>query len=217
MNYNLVELFSYSIAIAAMISLVRFRRTDRAYLPFFLLMWTGLLNELINTIIISRGFSNAVNTNIYTLIEVALILWFFYNFRIFRHRNLSFGILLLLILSTWIAENFVFSSIRSFSSYFIVFSYFMIVLLSITMINKVQAAERKGLLKNSKFIICTGFILFFTYALLVEIFWIYGLNASKSFRLEVYRIMAYVNLVVNIIYAIAVLWMPRKQESLLLS
>jgi hypothetical protein len=182
-----------------------------------MLLWAGLLNEIINTIIISKGYSNAVNTNIYTLTEVLLILWFFYNFRVFRKRAIYFSILAGLILSAWIAENFVFSSIRSFSSYFIVFSYFIIVLLSISMINKVQAAERKGLLKNSKFIICTGFILFFTYALLVEIFWIYGLNASKSFRLEVYRIMAYVNLVVNLIYAIAVLWMPRKQESLLLS
>lgn len=91
----------------------------------------------------------------------------------------------------------------------------LIVLMSINMINRMLVDGKKKLIQNPLFLILIGFIVFFTYKALIEIFWVYGLNASRDFRLEVYRIMAYINLAVNIIYAIAVLWMPRKREFML--
>ena len=84
------------------------------------------------------------------------------------------------------------------------------------MINRLILDERSGLIKNSVFLITIGFIVFFTYKILIEIFWVYGLNASRDFRVEVYRIMTYINLAINLIYALAVLWIPKKREYTLL-
>jgi hypothetical protein len=61
-----------------------------------------------------------------------------------------------------------------------------------------------------------GFIAFFTCKILIEIFWVYGLNSSRDFRVEVYRIMTFINLTVNLIYAITLIWMPAKREYTLL-
>ena len=84
------------------------------------------------------------------------------------------------------------------------------------MINRLIPEERGKLVKNSIFLVAIGFIAFYTFNSLIEIFWVYGLNASKDFRAGVYRIMTYINLIVNLIYAIAVLWIPRKREYTLL-
>ena len=216
MNYNLVELLSYSIAIPALLGLVRFNKVDRAFIPFLILLWVGLSNEIINTIVISSGNSNAINSNIYILAESFLIVLFFKNLNLFGHsrRVLYFIVSALLIL--WISEIFIISSIRRFSSYFTITTSFVYVLMSISMINRLIVGEIKTLIRNPVFLICIGVVMFFTYALLVEIFWFYGLNSSREFRIQVYRIMTYINLAVNLIYTLAVLWIPKKREYTLL-
>lgn len=196
--------------------MVRFKKVDRAYLPFILLLWVGLLNEIITVVSIDLFKSNAVTSNIYVLVESLLILWFFKNLRLGRKNNKRFHFVALLFIAVWITDNFFISRITRFSSYFRILYNFITVLMSIHMINRLILDERSGLIKNSVFLITIGFIVFFTYKILIEIFWVYGLNASRDFRVEVYRIMTYINLAINLIYALAVLWIPKKREYTLL-
>lgn len=216
MNYLLAELFSYSVGIGALIGLIRIRKIDRAFLPFIVLLWSGLLNEIITTVLINRYGSNAINSNIYVLVESLLITWLFYRLNLFAGHRWFYFAVLLFFGATWLTDNFILSSITRFNSYFRIAYSFSVVLMSIHLLNRQLAISKMGLLKNSVFLICMGFIIFFTYKALVEIFWVYGLNASKSFRVEVYRIMAWINLFVNLIYAIAVLWIPVKRRFTLL-
>jgi hypothetical protein len=85
-----------------------------------------------------------------------------------------------------------------------------VVLLSIHSINGILFKERE-ILKNPAFLICLGIVVFFTYKVVIEMFWIYGLRESRNFRLNVYIILVYINLICNLIYALAILWMRRKQ------
>lgn len=216
MYQTLLEISSYSVGIGAVIGMVRFKKVDRAYLPFILLLWVGLLNEIITVVSIDLFKSNAVTSNIYVLVESLLILWFFKNLRLGRKNNKRFHFVALLFIAVWITDNFFISRITRFSSYFRILYNFITVLMSIHMINRLILDERSGLIKNSVFLITIGFIVFFTYKILIEIFWVYGLNASRDFRVEVYRIMTYINLAINLIYALAVLWIPKKREYTLL-
>jgi hypothetical protein len=84
--------------------------------------------------------------------------------------------------------------------------------MSVTVINRFIFGNIHQILKNALFHIIIAFIAFFTYKTLIEIFWVYGLNASRDFRVAVYRIMTYINLFANIVYTLAVIWMPRKAE-----
>lgn len=216
MNHLTVVIFSFSILIPALIGWVRCKKIDSAYYPFLLLLWLGLANEILNYIITNEGFSNAINSNIFVLVESFLILILFKRLGLFQRAPKLFVFVALVYLVVWIAENFIVSTITNFSSYFIGLFSFITVLMSINLINIQITTIKRQLLGNGLFLLCIGFILYYTYTVLVEVFWIYGLNASKVFRQSVYRILTYVNFVTNLIYAIAVLWMPRKREYMLL-
>lgn len=212
MGHTVVAIMSFSIVFAAIIGLVRFKKIDQSYYPFIYIIWLGLANEILSFFLIRTRFSNAVNSNIYVLLEAVLLLWFFQAQSLFKKARYLLLILVIFYILTWAGENFWFSSIRLFSSYFIVFYSFVTVILSIHLINTLLSKTARSILKNAAFQLSIGLILFFTCKILIEIFWIYGLNSSRSFRLQVYRIMTFVNLFVNLLFAAAILWIPRRQE-----
>ena len=216
MSYTLIELFSYSIFIPAIAGLVRLRGVDQAFVPFIVLLWVGVLNEIVNTVVINKGLSNALNDNIYGLLESYLVLWYFKRQQLFEGRENLFKVLIFLYAGAWVLINFFMFSIHIFSSYFNIFYGLCIVLMSIHHISRLLINGKKRLLQQASFLVAIGFISFFTYKILIEIFWVYGLNASDEFRRQVYRLLAYINLSVNLLYFIAVLWMPKKQEYTLL-
>jgi hypothetical protein len=216
MNHTVVEILSYSIGIAAIAGLVRFRQLDQAYYPFIILLWTGLLNEIISTVSINLFYSNAVASNIYVLLESLLALVFFEKLHLFKKRKVLYPMLAALFITCWSIENFFMTGIGHFGSYFRILYSFAIVLMSIHTTNNLILEEKGMLIRNPVFLIMIGFIAFFTYKILIEIFWVYGLNASRDFRVEVYRILTYINLSVNLIYAITLIWMPGKREYTLL-
>lgn len=216
MSQTLVAISGFSIALAAIFGAFRFRQIGSGYYSFIILAWIALANETISFLLIRAGHSNAVNSNIYVLLESLLILYFFHEQGLLRGKTRLVAILWTGYIVLWITENFFLSSLNRFHSYFIIAYSFITVLLSINQVNRLISSEKGMLLRNACFLICIGFILFNTCKVLIEIFWVYGLNASREFRIQVYRIMAWVNLLVNLIFAIAVLWIPRKREYTLL-
>jgi hypothetical protein len=216
MNFNLIVILSFSIAVPAIAGWVRFSTIRPAFYPFIFLLTCGLVNETTSFVVTRNGGSNAINSNIYALVEGVLITVFFQANGLFRkNRTMVYSILLYLVL-LWIIDKMIVADIRRFSGYFTLGASFVYVLMSISMINRMTLVEQQSLAGNSLFVIALCFIFFFTYALLLEIFWLYGLDASRQFRLRVYRIMAYINAGVNLVYTLAVVWIPRKQESTLL-
>jgi hypothetical protein len=216
MSNTLVQIFSFSIAIAAVIGLIRLKIISHVYFPFIILVWLGLCNEIISVVLINSGNSNAFNNNVYVLLESLLILWQFRNWGLFERNRPLFYFLGVLFLSVWIIVNLIVFNINRFNSYFNIVYSLTVVFMSIQMINRLVLEEKSRLKKNAIFLISTGFIAFYTYNALIEIFWVYGLNSSRDFRVQVYRVMTWINLSVNFIYALAVLWMPRKREYTLL-
>jgi hypothetical protein len=215
MNYTLAQIFGFSIAFPAIVGLVRYPKIKQVYFPFILLLWIGLANEILSIIIVKQGNSNAINNNIYVLLESIFLLLLFRNFGVFSRSKKVFWIILILFTGFWIAENFFISRITWFSSYFRIFYSFTVVLLSVNKVNHLMVEEKQWNERRALFILLIGFIVFFIYKSFVEIFWLYGLYSSKKFGVEVYRIMTYINLAVNLIFGIALLWIPRKRESLL--
>lgn len=218
MHYILVRVFSYSIVPAAVLGLIRCRRIDPAYYPFLFLVWLGLIAEVVTDFITAKTPSNALSTNIYVLIEFLLIIWLFKKLSLFERKPLTFYILGIFFILVWLVDNFILSGLKTgFCSYFIISFSFAAVMMSVSMINILLARERKSVLRNGAFLICVAFILYHTCSALVEIFWLYGLTSSDQFKLAVTRIHTYVNIVVNLIYALAILWIPRKHGYLLQS
>jgi hypothetical protein len=213
MNYYVVVAFSFSILIAGIIGLCRFQKIQNSYYPFLLFVWLGSLNEILSFLIVQNGGKSIVNNNVYVLLEALVILYFF-KVNKFLTKPVAL-IASALVFFGWAIEVFFIRSIHEVGIYFRIGYSFIIVLISIETINRILVSGEKKLLKSSMFLICVAFICYFTYKVLINTFWLYGLSKSIHFLTFIYYILIFVNLFTNLIYALATLWIPRRPLSLL--
>jgi hypothetical protein len=203
--------FSFSVLIAGLIALFKFSRINRDYYPFIFIIWLGGLTEIASDQLFRNGYGNYLSSNIYVFFETLLYLWFFHNFGSFSRKPFLVFVLGVLFILLWVVDNFWFHPIdRTYCSYFNLAHSIFLVFLGINMINNLIIRE-KELLKHPVFWICIGVVIFFTYFILVEIFWLYGLSTNIQFGGKVYAILSWVNLICNLIYAVAILWMRKRQ------
>ena len=205
--------FSLSIAIAAIIGWIRFEKINPAYYPFLFFIWIGLLNETISVTVVDIFHKKSIlNNNIYVLSESLILTWQFKKWSLFVRLNNIFIIVIISFILLWFSEGFFISGINSPLHYFRIFYSVGIVLMSVSTINSLIVHERKNILKNPIFIICIGFLIYFTYKVIVWGFWLYGVSLSNEFSRNINRILIYINLFCNLIYALAVLWIPTRHR-----
>jgi len=203
---------TYSVLIPAVTGWVRFKRIHPTFYPLLFVIWLGLLNELISSVLIfGLRSSNAVNSNFYVLAEALLLLWQFERWGTFSNKKQFYQITFAAILCAWMIDNFLISGITHFCSYFMIFYSTLICLLSIDHINFIVIRERKNILRNAGFLICATFVVYHSYKAMVEAFWLYG-KGSPAFKDNVYKIHGAINFLSNCIFALAILWAPQKQK-----
>lgn len=203
-------LISQSILLPFLVGLVRYRRLGWTYRPFLILLVLGALNEPVSYLFIRNMHSNAIPNNLYALAEWILIAWQFHRWGFLRmQQTLYFGLVGLVSL-VWVTEDLILWRITTFPPYFQIFYCFLIVLLSVNKINFMITYEDRKLYSNPIFLICIGFIIFFIYRIVYE--WAYqtSVHASTDTALFVIMLFGYVNALTNIIFAFALLCIPRR-------
>ncbi|MDB5191432.1 MAG: hypothetical protein JWQ96_995 [Segetibacter sp.] len=203
---------AYSLTLAAIIAVVKYKGLLKTYRPFLYFIWAGLANELATELMAYNGRAISINNNIYVMVESLLLLWLFKNWNPKTKRDYRFEILAVVFVTTWVLESFVFRSLKESSSYFRVLYTLSFVFFSIDTINYVIMTERKSLFQNAKFIIAAGFLVYFSFKALIEIFFAIKLNVTDSFYNSLFNILVIINLLVNLIYALATLWIPSKRK-----
>ena len=206
-------LLSQSILLPIITGLIRYRRIDRSYQPFFLLLLIGFLTEVIGFIMIKgMARSNLVIVNIYVLVEWTLIAWQFHVWGFLRQNRRAFYSLLGFVTICWIVENLLFHNITGLVPYFRFLYFFLIVLFSINKINFMITHENRNLFRNPKFLICIAFIVYFIF--MIVYFWAYqvSLFGKTEISNSIVYLMGYVNAFTNILYAIALLLIPAPQK-----
>lgn len=214
MSFELNAAFSLSIVIGAAIGWSRFKRADPAFFPFLLLLTVGLVNEVISIVLIVTVHGNVFNYNLYELAEALLLTWQFLKWGLFKGGRWLYYFLQAVFVVLWVVENFI-HSFEEFNSHFIMVHSFLLVMMSISMINRVSLRETLPLWRQPVFLICIGQVIYQDYAALVEAFWIFGLNYSDGFRSRIYEIHSYINLFTNLLFAFAILWVPTKLRYIL--
>jgi hypothetical protein len=209
--YLLSQILNFSIAIAAIIGLVRFGEIYRAYQPFIYITIAGLASEIISVICIHVYHNNAIISNVFAVSECILWFWQFRRWEGLFKRKWMSAVLLGALISVWVYENIILGKITTFSSAFSIAYSFCMVFMAINQVNRLIVQERKSLLVNAKFLICTGVIIFYTYKILAESFYVLIIDTSDSFMANIYFIVVFVNLFVNLLYALATLWIPTRQ------
>jgi hypothetical protein len=213
MKFILIFLISQSVLLPLLAGLIRWRRIDKGYQPFLLLLTIGFVTEIISFILI-RGYrygSNAIVINIYTLVEWTLIAWQFHVWGFLKQKKPLFYALLLFSAFFWMAENIIFRKINDFSPYFLFYYSFLIVLLSVNKINFMITHYNRNLFRNTQFVICLGFIVYFIYMIIY--YWASNISAAPNAQNNnaiIFYLIAYVNALTNAIYAIAILLIPAR-------
>jgi len=209
MKFTLLDLYCFSIGIAAILGAVRFKKINPAYYPFIYLVWIAFATEMASYFLIYAGYYNAIPYNIYVLLEALLVTWQFRRWGLFKNLDGLFYCLLGLFVILWSIDCFFIKGIRHTITYYRIVHSFIIVLMSISLVSQLLTRERQSLFRNASFLICLGFIIFFTFKIFVGIFTIWGAN-DKNFRMNIGYIPVYLNVFTNLIFAIAVLWIPNR-------
>ena len=209
-NYIIRVVFNHSIIIAVIIAMIRFKSIISDYYPFIFVIWLGLVNESLSLIMIYSARSNAINSNVFVLLEYGLILFQFYKWN--DSNSKKYYLLAGLGLLIWIADNFIINSIAQNNSLFRVFYSFVIVFFSIDQVNKMIIYEKGVLLKNAMFIICITFLFYYGCKAFVEAFNVFHSALSNMLLKNLWIILYFVNVIANVLYALAILCLPTKQK-----
>jgi hypothetical protein len=207
-------LLSEIVFIPFCVAIFRWKRIDKAYYPFLVLLGLGVLTEVLSFWVI-HGLKahNAWIVNVYGLLEYVLIILQFYRWKGFR-LGVGFYLLQAGSLLLWIICNLVFFHLGDYDlPLYRLLSSFVIVILSINEINRMIIHESGHLYKNARFIICLGFIIFFLYYILYEGAFLVGETDKSQVSVDIIHLFNKVNAFVNGLYLVAVILIPRKRNS----
>lgn len=209
-GYYLFAFLNAMVAIPAIIAIVRFQLVKDFYFPFVLFIWIGCINEFLSIALAYTIGTSAANSNIYVLLEYILILIQFLKWNTIS--KLYAGILVTMGVIVWLTDNVIINAISESNSIFRIFYSLIIVLCSIDQLNKLIINTQKHLLKYPVFLICINFLIFYSIKAFIEVFNAYRLDFGSRFNRNVFTSFYLVNFFSNIIYAIAILCIPKKQE-----
>jgi len=200
---------NHSVVIAAAIAVLRFKIIDKNFQPFIFFIWLGLINETLSLVLIYTKGSNTVNSNVYVLLESLLILYLFFSWDSISKP--LYSLLMFAAVSVWITDNLVVHNINGNNSVFRIFYSFIIIFCSLIQVNKLVISERVSLIKNPVFLICIAFLAYYACKAFVEVFNAFHLSLSHSCNRSIFTILYLADFLSNLIYAIALLCIPRKQ------
>lgn len=211
MDFYTTAIFASSILIPASLALARFKKMDSQFLPFVILLWIGVASEAAGILLSIYRHSNAISFNLYQLASAIFLNWQFRQWKLISFRRHLY-ILQAFIITWWIAEWMLTGTLHAFFSWFIIADSVIVLFFATRGMTQFFHLPVKQLLRHSTIIICAGLVAFYMYALIVEVFYLYGLNGSRFFKMYVQSIMPYVNLIINLLFAYAILWTPPKRS-----
>lgn len=206
-------LLSLSVLFPFLSGLLRWRVISQRYCPLFILFGLALFVELVTRYVItltSKSSGSIPVNNLYVLVESILIpLQFVVWGYMYRKLNAFYIIAGILVLG-WMAEHLLLGDITRLHPYFRMFYSLLIVLLSINTINYLVIQEERNLDRHPVFIICTGFIIFFTYQLVYEGIYNIVSNLESIDTGKLNTAFSIINAVCNTLYGIAFLLVPAR-------
>lgn len=209
-NFSLGIILNFLVLMPALLGAARSRQVIKGHLPFLYLMWLGLLNEILSVVMIYQFRSNAVNANAFVLMEYLLIIFQFYKWNNSNHkRYITAGLIGFIV---WLMDNFILHNITDNNSFFRVFYAMVIILFCINQVSKLLLEQKGNLLRDSTFIICISFLFYYGCKAFVEAFNLFNFGLSNMVLWNMYIILYFVNAIANVLFTLAVLCIPTKQE-----
>lgn len=205
---KLMVLLSLSIFLPTLAGLFLFLK-NKTITPFLLCLFLGSMVTILPILIKGCYLLNSI-INIYILFELVLFLFQFKKWGLFK-KKFNFYVLIFLSMLVWLYTGIYISDIGIRNTYFRLFYSFILVLIATDFVNKI-AFERIKLMKDYRFIICIGFIIFYFYNIIIESFCLTKLGFSSQFIYNIFNIKSYLNAFVNLLYFVALVCIHKKMK-----
>lgn len=210
--YTASIILGYTNLIAAVIGLRRFRLVHCAYHPFIYFIWAGVLFDSLSYLSNAGMGNNTVVMNMYGLVESILLIWMFTAWDVAGSRKRVYLVLAMATLLVWCMDNLVVHSLTRFNALFKIYYSFVVIYMALHEINRSLLESRIGEWKNAKMLICLAALLYFTYKALFELFYLDDRILDDAHKIYLFYLMIAINALTNLIYAAAMLCIPKKQK-----
>lgn len=212
MSSDTLFLFSLTVAFPAIVGIIRYRKMERSYSPFLIYIIVSLLNELLVKFALKSYNARNLDWQLFNLFEAVILVTQFYYWRVFNRFKRGFILVLIILIGLWFVENLVISSIYKFNPVFLIAKPFILVLLSVQTINHIIVNQnRSPLSRNAMFIICVALVIYFIYNIFVYTLQAKGISKTdKNLMTKVFEIMVYVNAFTNLLYGLAMCFIPER-------
>lgn len=212
MKFLLLHWTTLTDLIPAIAAIVRYRNSPVEYRPFFLMLWFGALSGAVSIGCAYIFRNNVLNSNIYVLGEFMFLLVLFHRWNHTEQRQ-KYIILGVTGIMVWVLDNLLLHSpVKTINSIYRIYYCMVTIFLSIDFINRLIVFEKKKLICNSMFLVCVGFVFLFSYKAYIESFYLLKLSFSAEFRTNVFFIFQCINAFSNLVFTIAIICIPTKQE-----
>jgi hypothetical protein len=203
-----------SIVFSVIIGIVRWRIIDVTYYPFIYNIVVVLLVEIING---THAYSVATVEllNIFSIIDFCLFAWLFHNWGLFNRNKKWFLVTIVAAIAVWLYITFFATGFSKINNPFLLIYSAALIIFSVTTFNKIVVQERKNIFTNAKFWICIGIIIFYSFFIVTRATDMSAglfLTISQPFLRSLQKINNYSNVLVNLLYAVAVIWIPKKKN-----
>ncbi len=221
MSDLLLFILSLSIVPAALFGIIRFRKIDKSYYPFIYVVILGAIVEVVQYILMQNGMRAGfvAMQNFFPFLDFYLFLWLFHNWGLLNYKRANYITVIVIFFILWLVTTFVVVGLTRINFYFRSVYGLGLVFLGITAFGKVIIQEPTNIFTNAKFWICLGVIVFYTFFSIISITQISILKIHVSLQFQNYlqSIVVYCNLLANLFYGVAILWIPQKKNFINLS
>jgi hypothetical protein len=189
---------------------------NSSYYPFFFDCIAALFVEILNRILMENGHQKSFIflLNAFSYVDFFLFTWLFHNWGLFNRRRSTFITIASVFFLIWLVSNVIFTGFIKINLYFFILYSFALIFFSVSTFNKMVVNERTSIYRNPKFWICLGVIIFYSFFIVYSStgLSLFKATHSKEFMSGLQAINVYSNLLVNILYAVAVICIPRKKN-----
>ncbi len=203
------------IILPAIIGIARFREMKKAYYPLVYLTWFTTITYILKNILAFTIRDNSIGFNIHALGEGIIILMIFKEWKLFKNRIKLFNWVLGVYIFFWIIYFLGFGLINTFYSHFEIFRHFILVFLTVHLLNSMISNPEISLLKDARFYTCLGFLIYFILNCTTSAFWIFNLEIGSVYRFPLSFIVNATHALYYILLGIAILIVPKRQTFIL--
>lgn len=204
MNFFLFATISaFSIGIPTLIALCSYKQMKGKYLPLFILLLIGFINEVISLLMIMVMRTNMLASNIYVGIEFVLFTWLFYNLK--KQNRLLFIISLLLGTMLWVLDNMIFHTIIQANAVFKLFACVAIIWYCVYKLSELTLNSVVDQFRLVDLLLCFSLLIYFTFKGFILVLHTFSAVSGSMYFIHLSMILCALNIIVNIFLSLVIL------------